>query len=293
MTDQVLPLEEIKALIAKIEPLPKRGKGKDIPPALAWLQRSQQKCTARLNHPRTALFCGHHGFAFDDETAKQDAQAYLAGCQDGNSKLHDLCQFANADLRLYEMNLTTPTADAFQESAMSDDAMVTAMAYGMMMTEKGPDLLAAGAFGAGTNKAAAAVLALIAGQNDDLAAAVRARTNNQTLTALEALREAGGFEIAALTGMILAARLASVPVLLDSLAGLAALAALAEGKPEIADHCAFCGTAPDNLMSWVLQNTSLTVLPPIPGNNEPGVAAALQIPQLKALTLLQVNKHAA
>ncbi len=295
MTDEPLPLQEIETLIAQIQPLPRRGKGEDIPPTLAWLKRAQQKCRATINHPRITLFCAHHGFAFDDAAQRQNAASLIEAIQEGQGRAHDLCQFANADLRIYEMDLSTPTRNAFEESAMSEEQMVTAMAYGMMAAEKGPDLLAPGAFGAGTNESARALLSLICGaENNELSTAIRERTNNTALNGLAALCETGGFETAALAGMILAARLAATPVLLDSLAGLAALAVLTAHEPALADHCLFAGQAPETVLSWFLDNTSLEIIPPVGGGADPSIEAALQIPQIKALTLLQVNKrHAA
>src|SRR6185295_12299388 len=54
---------------------------------------------------------------------------------------------------------------------------------------------------------------------------------------LEILRRLGGFELAAIAGAVLAARLARVPVLLDGFTATAAAATLTTLAAGVLDHC--------------------------------------------------------
>jgi nicotinate-nucleotide--dimethylbenzimidazole phosphoribosyltransferase len=54
---------------------------------------------------------------------------------------------------------------------------------------------------------------------------------------LEILRRLGGFELAAIAGAIIAARMARVPVLLDGFTTTAAAATLARVDAALLDHC--------------------------------------------------------
>src|SRR5205085_12134424 len=68
------------------------------------------------------------------------------------------------DLRVYEMNLDTPTADIVEAPAMSEKECARAIAYGMMAVEPGIDALAIGEMGiANTTVAAALCMAVFRG----------------------------------------------------------------------------------------------------------------------------------
>ena len=69
--------------------------------------------------------------------------------------MNQLCRVFDTGLKVYEMNLDTPTGDITVEPAMSEEECAQAMAYGMMAVEPGIDALALGEMGIGNTTAAA------------------------------------------------------------------------------------------------------------------------------------------
>lgn len=183
-------------------------------------------------------------------------QQMMANFAAGGAAVNQLCTTMDADLRVYELDLEHPTADFTQGPAMGEEACARAMAYGMMAVEQGIDLLALGEMGIGNTTAAAALAhALFGGTAADWVgpgtgvagpalatktAAVEAAVaaNRAAMTdPFETLRCLGGYELAAIAGAILAARLGRVPVLLDGYAATAAAAVLFAADARALDHC--------------------------------------------------------
>lgn len=223
-----------------------------------WLATWQGKAPPELTHPRIAVFAGAHGInihgvsAFPASVNGQMVQAFL----NGHAAVNQLATAADSDLRVYEMELEHPTADFTQGPAMEEATCARAAAYGMMAVEPGLHLMCLGEMGIGnTTSAAALCAALFGGTGADWvgpgtgvdaaglkrkAAVVDAglTANPSALTdPFEALRCLGGQELAAITGAIIACRLARVPVLLDGFACTAAAAVLHKADPKALDHC--------------------------------------------------------
>src|SRR5262249_2576860 len=152
----------------------------------------------------------------------------------GGAAVNQLCRVFDADLRVYEMNLETPTGDIVDGPAMSEEECARAVAYGMMAVEPGIDVLAIGEVGIGhTTVAAALCMALFGGgaaewtgpgtgvvgaaleQKREVVAAAVARHRNGSADPFELLSRLGGLEFAAIAGVVLAARMGRVPVILD------------------------------------------------------------------------------
>lgn len=244
---------EIRRLIAalpRLEPialpaLPALGVQTDW---LIWLARAQGK-TPELRRPRLALFAGAHGCAADS-TAQTRAQ--LERLTSENDPVVKVLGAVDADLRVYELDLDTPTADFTRGPALSEGAAAHAMAYGMMAVEPGVQLLALGGFGAGGEQTYPALLKALEHSADPLT----------TLAAH------GGLECCAIVGAILAARLAKVPVLVDGGAAQSAAAVLAKMAPDSVAH----------VLDVAAIEREVTA--------QPGLAAALAIGRLKALAAL-------
>src|SRR5260370_23647720 len=75
----------------------------------------------------------------------------------GGAAVNQLGKVIDADLRVYEMTLDTPTADIVDGPAMSEEECARAIAYGMMAVEPGIDALALGEMGIGNTTVAAAL----------------------------------------------------------------------------------------------------------------------------------------
>ncbi|ANC90675.1 nicotinate-nucleotide--dimethylbenzimidazole phosphoribosyltransferase [Azospirillum humicireducens] len=223
-----------------------------------WMATWQGEHPAEVRRPRVAVFAGNHGVAARGVSAfpAEVTVQMVANFQNGGAAVNQLCEVADADLRVYELDLENPTADFTQGPAMGEEECCRTMAYGMMAVEMGVQLLALGEMGiANSTSAAAMCLALFGGEAADWTgrgtgiddaglarkiAAVEAgvAANPQAKDdPFEALRCLGGYEFAAIAGAILAARVARVPVLLDGFACTAAAAVLYKADRRALDHC--------------------------------------------------------
>jgi nicotinate-nucleotide--dimethylbenzimidazole phosphoribosyltransferase len=225
----------------------------------AWMASWQRRHRPRLERPRVAVFAGNHGVAargvsaYPAAVTAQMVQNFIAG----GAAVNQICRVIDADLRVYELALETPTADFTQDAAMSDAECAHAMAYGMMAVEPNIDVIALGEMGiANTTSAAAICGALFGGAAADwtgpgtgvagaaleakravVAQGIALHRDAARGDGLEILRRLGGFELAAIAGAVLAARLGGVPVLLDGFTATAAAAVLTTLDARILDHC--------------------------------------------------------
>src|SRR5262250_1931488 len=174
MTEPVANLDEMRALLAHL-PRPDLEAGTAAaarqaqltkPPGslgrleelAIWLATWQARLLPRLDHPRTLVFAGNHGVAARNVSAypasvtAQMVQNFIAG----GAAVNQLCRVFDADLRVYEMNLDTPTGDIVDGAAMSEEECARAVAYGMMAVEPGIDVVAIGEMGIGNTTVAAA-----------------------------------------------------------------------------------------------------------------------------------------
>src|SRR6266699_1279970 len=182
MADQVANLDEIRALLAHLpgpdlaagaaasarqaqltKPIGSLGRLEEL---AVWLATWQARHPPRLEHPRTLVFAANHGVAargvsaYPAAVTAQMVQNFVAG----GAAINQLCRTVDADLRVYEMSLDTPTGDIVDGPAMTDEECARAIAYGMMAVEPGIDALAIGEMGiANTTVAAALCLALFGG----------------------------------------------------------------------------------------------------------------------------------
>lgn len=224
-----------------------------------WFCAWQSRHPPRLDRPRVAVFAANHGIAAAKGVSAfpVDVTAQMvANFQNGGAAVNQLCQVFDADLRVYELALESPTKDFSEGPAMTRDECAMAMAYGMMAVEDGIDLLCLGEMGIGnTTSAAALSAALFGGSGADWAGpgtgvSGAALTHKATMIdqALEVNKAAlddpfdtfcalGGFELAAMAGAIIAARMGRVPVLLDGYVVTAAAAVLEKARPGALDHC--------------------------------------------------------
>ena len=223
-----------------------------------WLATWQARHPPRLDRPRTVVFAGNHGVAargvsaYPAAVTAQMVQNFIAG----GAAVNQLCRVVDAELRVYEMNLDTPTGDIVAEPAMSEEECARAMAYGMMSVEPGIDALAIGEMGIGNTTVAAALSAALFGGDTALwtgpgtgvvgealdakrrvVADAVVRHRPQAVDAFDLLRRLGGLELAAIAGAVLAARLGRVPVVLDGFAATAAAAVLFAADQRALDHC--------------------------------------------------------
>lgn len=224
----------------------------------AWYAAWRGQYPLQIDRPRVAVFAANHGVIAQGVSAypADVTQQMVANFQAGGAAVNQLCQLADAELRVYEMALEHPTADFTQEPAMTEAACAQAMAYGMMAVEDGIDVLCVGEMGIGnTTSAAALCCALFGGEATDWVgpgtgvsaegvskkAEVVARALALHVDLLDdpfqVLRCVGGLELSAIVGAVLAARIARTPVILDGFACTAAAAVLHKIDHHALDHC--------------------------------------------------------
>src|SRR5262250_3933576 len=175
MPEPVADLDEIRALMAHLpgpeleagtaaaareqqltKPAGALGRLEEL---AAWLATWQGRHPPTLNHPRAVVFAANHGVAargvsaYPAAVTAQMVQNFIAG----GAAVNQLCRVFDAGLKVYELNLETPTGDIVVEPAMSEEECAKAMAYGMMAVEPGIDALALGEMGIGNTTVAAAL----------------------------------------------------------------------------------------------------------------------------------------
>ncbi len=230
---------------------------------VVWLAQWQGRHPPVLDNVRVLIFAGNHGVArrrvsaFPAEVTVQ----MVANFEAGGAAINQLSRFAGAELSVLALDLERPTADFTEAPAMDQAECLAALRAGYQAVPPGAELVVLGEMGiANTTAAAALSAALLGGTAQDwvgrgtgvddfglarkraVVAHALAHHGEALADPLEALRRLGGREIAALTGAILACRLAPVPVVLDGYvvgAAAAVLARLAEGALEhaLAGHC--------------------------------------------------------
>src|SRR6185312_3288305 len=251
----MLPFDDIRALIAdlpdrgepKIEPNPRLGRLGEL---AAWLSGWRPGPGApRIHRPILALYAGSHQVAQHSRHASgPDAvRTRLEALAAGGAAVNGLAQAHGAGLEAFDLAIDRPVPDILEHPAMNERECAATMAFGMEALAKQPDLLLLGDISSGGRIAAAALaLALFGGEAQEwisgdeglvTQAAERARAHmGRSADPLEALRQLGGREIAALAGAIVAARAQGVPVILGGYGAAMAAAVLQRIDPRAVEH---------------------------------------------------------
>ena len=205
-----------------------------------------------LRAPHVVIFAGNHAAAESQKTSAWPMAvtgAMVDNFERGGAAINALCGVAQVELVVECFALDVPAADFTCGPALTEAQARRAWRRGAevvaRLVEKGSNCLALGEMGIGNSAAAAAVaLGLWGGRAEDWVglgagmpeegmarkvAAVRQaiEVNGGGLAPLELLRRVGGFEFCALAGACVAARRASVAVIIDGFVCTAALAPLA------------------------------------------------------------------
>lgn len=223
-----------------------------------WLATWQGRHPPAVRRPRVVVFAGNHGVAARGVSAFPAAVTVemVKNFENGGASVNQLCAVADAELKVHELSLDTPTRDFTEGPAMSEEECANAIAYGMLAVDTGVDLLALGEMGIANSCAAAGMANAMWGGSaaqwvgrgtgvDDAGLRRKVDAVEAGLAAnpgaredpLEALRCLGGFELAAITGAVLAARLSRIPVILDGFACTVSGAVPFNLNPSAIDHC--------------------------------------------------------
>ncbi|HEY2659844.1 MAG TPA: nicotinate-nucleotide--dimethylbenzimidazole phosphoribosyltransferase [Caulobacteraceae bacterium] len=231
------PFDDIRALFAQFPPPQAtaaetaRHAGRDLgalAEIAAWIAR--WRGVATVNRPILSLYAGAHAGG-DPAEARERLEAIASGA----APVSRAVQHLGAGLDVFDLAIERPVPDAAIKASMSERECAATMAFGMEALAKQPDLLILGGFGPGADRAAADLVEALAG--GDVSAAVARARGEAGDDPLQLLRQLGGRETAAIAGAILAARIQSIPVLLDGAAALAAAQALAAVDADAVAHC--------------------------------------------------------
>ena len=223
-----------------------------------WMAGWQGVEKPEINKGQCLVFAGNHGVvaqnisSFPAEVTSQMVAIFAAG----GAAINQLCAEANLTLTVTEIELERPTNDLSQGSAMTEAEVLEAMNIGASKIDEDCDYIVVGEMGIGNTTAAAALcMARFGGDAprwvgpgtglDDDGVAHKANIIAQAIETqgkteanpVALLAGFGGRELAAIAGAVLAARMRSIPVMLDGFISTAAAAALtADGKLDVLDH---------------------------------------------------------
>ncbi|RMF15773.1 MAG: nicotinate-nucleotide--dimethylbenzimidazole phosphoribosyltransferase [Candidatus Dadabacteria bacterium] len=238
----------------------------------------------------------------------------------GGAAINVLCRDAGIRLVVADLGVASPiagldgvldrrvgpgTADMREGPAMTVQACETAIRHGAAIAHQliadGIGLIGLGEMGIGNTTAASALTAALLGLEADVAIgrgtgvddAGLARKQQAVSTALERhavasvhplelLRRVGGFEIAALTGVTLAAAAARVPVVVDGFITAAAALVATRIAPSVRDYifAAHCSVEPGHRL--ILDEWGLEPLLDFGMRLGEGSGAALAIPIIRS-----------
>lgn len=233
-----------------------------------WLAGWQRTPAPAVERPVALVFAADHGVAAEGVSAypAEVTAAMVSAVDSGVATVTAVARQVGAVVRCDDVGVGMPTGNIRTHDAMNAgefDAAVDAgiLAVDRAVTDEGADLLVLGELGIGNTTAAAAVCGLLfahdamspaevaacwtgpgtgvqAGALDHKRAVVRDVLERVGRVApLDALRRAGGRELAAIAGAVVAARHRSIPVILDGFIGTAAAAPLALAARGSLDHC--------------------------------------------------------
>ncbi len=224
-----------------------------------WVSAVQGRHPPRLERVEAHVFAGNHGVAARGVSAypAEVTRQMVANFERGGAAINQIARAAGAELRVTPLHLERPTRDFTTAAAMDVGDFLEAFRSGFEAVDGQPDLVAVGEMGiANTTTAAALTAALLdlpaercVGPGTGVDAEGR-RRKLETVRAgiarhraeaagspLEWLRRLGGFEMAAMSGLVLGARHRRVPVLLDGYVATAAALVVHAMDAAAIRHC--------------------------------------------------------
>lgn len=217
----------------------------------AWFAACRGEFPVGSNHPRIILLAADRV----EPTTPSETPDLVALITAGEAPICEQAEACDADLRLYELDLAAP-----QASALSEIDAAKLVIYGMMMVEPAVDLLVVNGFGHGTDAGAERLIEALA----------------DSTTPLDHLCQIGGRETAAIFGILLSARMARIPVLLEGWSALAAAMVLHALDKRAVQHLAL--VTDDAEMLRVAKRTNILTI--AEHSNGFGIGAAHTIVQV-------------
>lgn len=251
------PLDDVRALARALPPpdaqaaqrVRLRLHGEATSPFLtdlaAWLAAWPGGPEASRRGVRRAIACLYIASNEIVPGAPERARATLQRLSDGGGAVSAMARSLGAGVDLFDLGLERPAPDPLDRPAMTERECAATLAFGMEAVAKSPDLLILSDLTEGAHTNATLLTRLLAHPSEG---GLPQRLQAFEGDALDALRQVGGRETAAIAGAILAARTQGVPVLLDGAAAQAAAAVCDALNPDALSHVRLaCGSADDHL----------------------------------------------
>lgn len=226
--------------------------------AAAWLAGWQRTKRPHVDSPGAVVFVADHGVAAEGVSAYPAAVTaeVLRALHEGVATANAMARALGVTLSVVDVGVGRSSGNIAVEPALTPEAFDRAFSAGRRaVDELEADVLVFGEMGIANTTPAAAVCASLYGgpaeiwtgrgtgvDDETLARKVRVVERSVQRIAyvtdpMEILREVGGSELVAIAGAIVAARVRSIPVLLDGFVVGAAAAALDKARPGALEHC--------------------------------------------------------
>ena len=222
-----------------------------------WMAGWQHTDRPSVEAPACIVFAGDHGVTTRGVSAypSEVTGTMLDALRSGAATAAVMARRIGASIEIIDAGVGTPTGDLSVEPALTLELFEECFQIGSEAVDAvDTDLVVLGEMGIGNTTAAAAICAATFGcmpedwtgrgtgiddatmtRKIDIVGRARARVDGAYPQ--EILRQVGGSELAALAGAVVAARIRSLPVVLDGFVATAAVAPLELISPGALDHC--------------------------------------------------------
>lgn len=224
----------------------------------AWLAGWQMTDTPHADRVSVTIFAGNHGI-MAHKVSPYPADVTLQMVENfktGGAAINQICKSFNLGLSVKPIDLDQPTGDVTCVNAMSEQDCLTALNIGAASIKPNDDIIVPGEMGIGNSTIASILCAKVLGgtgiewagcgtgldeqgilHKAEIIDLVLSHHNTKINDPFSLLCQLGGREIAAICGLIVAARLHSIPVILDGFIVSAAASVLTLENKTILDHC--------------------------------------------------------
>lgn len=219
----------------------------------------QRTASPAIERPAGVVFAADHGVAFNGAVSAYPTEvtaAMLDALEQKRATVSALAHAVGASVTAVDVGVGRPTGDIRFEAALRPERFAEVVRTAVAaIADLDADLLVIGEMGIGNTTVAAAVThALLGGSAADWVGRgtgvdddglVRKRAAVEAAAErvagiddpLEILREVGGGELVAMAAAVVAARLRSIPVVLDGFVATAAVLPLHVARRGALDHC--------------------------------------------------------
>lgn len=319
--DRALETALQQVLDGKAKPPGALGRVEELALTLGLIQRRIRPVVTR---PALLVFAGDHGLtrsgvaAFPSGVTVAMVDTLLAGKASANAfarvvgaRVRVVDAGVAADLSdragLVQAKIAFGTADASVEPAMTPVQAEAALLAGARVAREviadGADLIALGEMGIGNSASAALLMHRLApaplddcvgqgaghspeGMARKRAVLACAAARSDATAPFEVLTQFGGYEIAMMTGALLASARTGVPVLVDGFIGTAAALLAARLAPNARDYCLFAHASAEAGHRLMLAQLDARPLLELDMRLGEGTGALLAVPLVKAACAL-------